>query len=135
MKPLDLSPFATDSQKIEYLTQIINQLIDYKKPIFLKDAPTIEWDLEEGYNAFVTINGNRTLDITNLTFLKGGYGTLKVIQGAGGSHNLTLPSGSKVGNNGGGVVGLSTTAGEYDILTFYYDEVEVLNVQVAPNFT
>lgn len=135
MKLIDLSKYSTDNQKIEYLARIIQKLIDYKKPIFLKEQPIIKWDLEKGYNAFVTLTGNRILDITNLSELKGGYGTLKVIQGTGGSHNLTLPTGSKVVGNGSGGLNLSIAAGDYDILSFYYDEVEVLNVQIGKQFT
>lgn len=84
----------------------------------LTDGATITWDLKTSTMATVTIAGNRTLAFTNPVR---GYYTLKVIQGSGGSHALTLPAGSKVANGGGGAVTLSTAASAVDILTFWYD--------------
>ena len=70
-------------------------------------------------NATVTLGGNRTLAISGAT--DGMTGVLFVIQGTGGSHTLTLPSGSLVVNGGGGEVTLSTAEDSIDVLTWIYD--------------
>jgi hypothetical protein len=58
----------------------------------------------------------------------GGYYTVFVTQGSGGSHTLTLGTGGtagcaawKVGGTGGGAVTVSATAGKQDVLDISYD--------------
>ena len=82
-------------------------------------ASSLTWDQTKGTSATVTLTGNATLSITNAT--AGMYGVLKVVQDAAGSHTLTLPSGSKVINGGGGAVTLTTTANAIDMLSYFYD--------------
>lgn len=96
-----------------------NELIAYQTPIILQEDTTIGWNITKGYNATVTLTASRILSVTQLT--PGDYGTIKIIQGGSGSYTLTLPTGSKVGNGGAGVITLSTTVGAIDIATFYYD--------------
>jgi hypothetical protein len=92
---------------------------DIKAVQALADGATITWNIASGYNATVTLAGNRTLAINNAT--AGCYGTLKIVQDATGSRTITLPAGSKVISGGTGAVTLTTTASAIDILTFFYD--------------
>lgn len=87
----------------------------------LVDGATITWDFSssQSQNASVTIEGDRTLDITGAA--SGATGTLLVTQGTGGNHTLTLPTGSLVVNDGGGAVTLSTGEGDVDAISFLYD--------------
>ncbi len=85
----------------------------------LTDAATVVWNVTNGQNAVVTLAGDRTLSITNP--VAGEYYTLRVVQGSGGNHSLTLPSPSKVVSGGAGAITLSTSAADVDILTVYYD--------------
>lgn len=87
----------------------------------LTDGATVTWTFSgaESRNAQVTIAGNRTLAISGAT--NGATGTLKVVQGSGGSRTLALPAGSKVIADGQGVVTLSTVAGDIDFISFVYD--------------
>jgi hypothetical protein len=85
----------------------------------LSFGSTITWDQTKGATAAVTLTGNATLAITNEVV--GMYGLIRVTQDATGSRTLALPAGSKVINGGGGVVGLTTTAGATDILSYFYD--------------
>ena len=92
--------------------------------ITLADAATVTWTVSAAQvtqNATVTIAGNRTLAFSGI--VAGMNGTLKVIQGTGGSRTLALPAGSKVINGGAGAVVLSTAVSAIDILTWIYDGV------------
>ncbi len=100
-----------------YSKTLINP--SYGISVSLTDGATVTWDWNSGTNSTVTIAGNRTLAISNP--VAGGYGTIKVIQGTGGSRTLSLPASSKVMGGGAGVVTLSTAVGAIDILTVYYD--------------
>ena len=123
----------TKDQKEELIISTINKLIDLQKPLFLKDGPTITWDIQKGYNAHVTLKGNRTLVITNLT--PGDYGTIVVSQDIVGARTLTVPAGSIVSNNGLGSLTLTPIVYAKDIVCFYYDQNEVLNFNVVNNLT
>lgn len=92
-----------------------------KLPITLTDAATVSWNYALGYNASVTLGGNRTLAVSNTG--AGDYGTVKVIQDATGNRTLTLPANSKVNGywGSGTSIVLSTTANAIDLLSFYYD--------------
>lgn len=57
----------------------------------LTDAATVAWDYANGYNAKVTINGNRTLSITNVQ--DGDTGTLLITAAVAGA-TITWPGGS-----------------------------------------
>ena len=86
-----------------------NELMDYQKPITLLDEAIVKWNMRKGYNAKVTLNGNRTLRIEQLT--PGDYGTLVIQQDPStGSRTLTLPTEypNKVASTGNGVLTLST---------------------------
>lgn len=109
-----------------------NQLLQYQTPITLTDESIIKWNITKGYNAKVTLKGNRTLRIDQL--IPGDYGTLEVIQDGTGNRTLTLPTGSKVGSGGAGAVTLTTTASAIDILSFYYNGT-TLYWNITKNFT
>lgn len=94
-------------------------LITEDNPQTLTDAATVTWNYSLGYNATVTLGGNRTLAITKVN--PGNYGTIKIVQDIVGSRTLTLPAGSKVANNGVGALTLSTGANAIDIAVFYFD--------------
>jgi len=88
----------------------------------LTDASTVTLDYaSQTREAKVTLGGNRTLLITNLTAGKVVYMTLGVIQDATGSRTLAMPAGTKVINGSAGVVTLSTSANAVDILSFRWN--------------
>lgn len=109
-----------------------NEILDYQKPITLVDEAIVKWNMRKGYNATLTIGGNRTLQIDQLT--PGDYGTIKIIQDATGNRALALPSGSKVANSGSGALTLSGIGGTIDIATFYYDGINLFWT-LSLNFT
>lgn len=84
----------------------------------LTDGSTVTFDVTAGYNAAVTLGGNRTLSITNMA--DGEYYTLIVKQDVTGSRTLALPASTKVIGGGAGAVTLTTAANGQDILTFFY---------------
>lgn len=85
----------------------------------LTDGATINWDVANGYNAKVTLGGNRTMGApTNV--IEGITYTLAVIQDGTGNRTLTWESSFDWGAAGPPV--LSTTAGNIDLITcFAYD--------------
>lgn len=92
---------------------------EVNSPQTLTDGATITWNMASGFNAKVTLAGNRTLAISNA--VSGDYGKLNITQDATGSRTITLPAGSKVIGGGSGAVTLTTTAAAIDVLTFFYD--------------
>jgi len=87
--------------------------------VALTDGATITWDTNEGWNASVTLGGNRTLDMINM--IAGQCYNLVVRQDATGSRTLTLPAGSLVVNGGAAAIALTTTPNARDVLSCYYD--------------
>ena len=92
----------------------------------LVDGAPITWALSSSQavqQAEITLGGNRTLAFSGL--ITGMTGTLVVIQPpAGGPYTLALPASpvaSRVINNGGGSVALSSAANAVDILSWAYD--------------
>lgn len=89
----------------------------------LTDGATISWNVASAPNpnAKVTLAGNRTLNVSNLT--DGGVYTLKIIQDGTGSRTLALGTGCtwKVQGGGSGAISLTATASSVDILTFKVD--------------
>lgn len=81
-----------------------------KTVLTLTDGATITWDMTTGYNAEVTLGGNRTLDIDNVQ--EGDYGTITVFQDGTGSRTLAVP---------GGTITLNSAASDSTVLSFYYD--------------
>ena len=82
----------------------------------LTDGSTITMDCSAGYNGYVTIAGNRTLALTNVT--AGKDITIVITQDATGSRTLTLPATSLVPNGfgTGTTINLSTAAGKVDMI-------------------
>ena len=88
-----------------------------KSTTTLIDSPTITWNYLSGYNAEVTLTGNRILsEPTNV--VDGDYGTLIIVQDGVGSHTLTLPASFKVVNGGAGAITLSTAPGSIDSISW-----------------
>lgn len=90
-----------------------DKLISAAAPQTLTDGATINWDMHAGFNAKVTIAGNRTLAApTNphegLTY------RLEVIQDATGSRTMTWPSAFDWGS--AGTPTLSTGASKHDFI-------------------
>lgn len=85
----------------------------------LTDGSTITWDVSQGVNAQVTLGGTgRTLSISNA--VAGQTYTIRVIQDGTGSRTITTwPTNTKW--PGGIGPALSTGAGKYDIVVFYFD--------------
>ncbi len=113
----DLAIAATDLSGLG--TGVATNLAETRSFQTLTDGATITYSISSGYNAKVTLGGNRTLSITNAA--AGDYGTLIVTQDGTGSRTLTLPGSSKVINGGSGSVTLTTTASAIDVLSWFYD--------------
>jgi len=81
-------------------------------PVQLTDGSTITWNFNNGNSpiAYVTIGGNRTLNVTNVP--EGASGVIKVVQDGTGSRTLTLPGDTMSGFK------MSAGAGKYDLLGF-----------------
>lgn len=130
------NPFLTEAG-IATIATALAEIITRQVPVELTSAdPAMDplvWNVRANYNAYTTLTTNMTLSLTDL--ILGDYGTLKVYQGGTGSYTLTLPAGSKVGNTGGGAISLQATVGNYDIISFYYDELGVLNFNITNDFT
>jgi hypothetical protein len=124
--PVLLKPVSFQSQgslakisHINWLIDKINSLPSHRITTFitLTDAATIAWDYSLSSNAQVTLGGNRALAVpTNVA--NGDYGTLKIIQDAGGGNTLTLPAAWKIP---GGTFTNTTTALAVDIISWVYD--------------
>lgn len=82
----------------------------------LTDGTTISWDMSTGYNAIVTIAGNRTLNApTNFTV--GQTYTIRIKQDATGSRTMTWPASFDWGTTGAPT--LTTTASKVDMITLF----------------
>ena len=82
----------------------------------LSDAATITWDYKLGYNAKVTLGGDRSLSITNAN--DGDYGTLIVTQDATGGRVINFGANDKFAD---GTYSFSSTGTQSDIFTWVYD--------------
>lgn len=82
------TPTTTDN-----LLKIVGDNINTNKTTqTLTDGATVTWNMVNGYNAKVTLGGNRTLAPTNIQ--EGDGGALLVIQDGTGGRTLTVPGGS-----------------------------------------
>ncbi len=82
----------------------------------LTDAATITWACipnQRTQNAYVSLSGNRTLNITGAQ--SGMHFNLFVLQGTG-SNTLALPTGSLTPTNGLGLITLSSAIGSCDLV-------------------
>jgi hypothetical protein len=98
--------------------------VNNKSFLTLTDDTAIFWDYLLGYSAEVTLGGNRTLGIANVS--NGDYGTLKVIQDGVGNRTLTLSGSNLVINGGEGSMLLTSNPNAIDILSFVYDGTNFL---------
>ena len=89
--------------------------------VTLTDAPTIAWDVAQGYAFKVTLGGNRTMG-TPTGATEGTIVTLQVHQDGTGNRTLTFTP-ETVKFPGGALPPsfLSTAAGAMDVVTFYVD--------------
>lgn len=81
----------------------------------LTDGATITWDMSLGYNAKVTLGGNRTLAVSNP--VEGMTYSLGVNQDATGSRTMTWPASFNWGTTGAPT--LTTTASKRDRITLF----------------
>ena len=96
-----------------------DQLMLAAAPQTLTDGASIDWNMATGYNAKVTLAGNRTLNAPSNPHV-GLCSVLEVIQDGTGSRTLTWNSCYDFG--AGGSPTLSTAAGARDIISMYcYD--------------
>ena len=109
---------AAEIQAGTVSTKVIapDQLILAAAPQTLTDGATIAWDMAAGFNAKVTLGGNRTLGTPTNPHLGLTY-VLEVIQDATGSRTMTWPASFNWGSAGAPT--LSTAAGKVDIVTLY----------------
>lgn len=91
-------------------------------------AGTVNWAVGSVGIAGASITTTGSCNLTMSGMLAGGFYTVAVTQGSGGSHTLTLGTGGtggcaawKVGGSGSGAVTPTTTAGAIDVLAIYYD--------------
>ena len=91
-----------------------DQLAAAAAPQTLTDGATISWDMSQGFNAKVTIAGNRTLATPTNPFVGQTY-TLAVTQDATGSRTMTWPTAFDWGTTGAPT--LTTTASKTDQIT------------------
>lgn len=89
---------------------------DNKTFITLADAATISWTYTSGYNAKLTLGGNRNISITGAT--NGDYGLLMVTQGPTGSNRINFSTSNKFVT---GTYSFSSVGTQSDIYTFVYD--------------
>lgn len=100
----------------KYLTS--KALTDAFAPLALTDGTTINWNVQSGFNAEVTIGGNRTLAMSNLK--AGGTYTLALKQDPTGGRSMTWPASFTWA--GGSAPTLSSLGNSVDIITLYcYD--------------
>jgi hypothetical protein len=87
-----------------------------KSFLTLSDASTISWDYTTGYNAKVTLGGNRSLSITGAT--NGDYGTLFIIQDGSTQRRIDFGASDKFAS---ATYSFSSGTASVDIYTFVYD--------------
>lgn len=92
-----------------------DKLVASAAPQTLTDGAAITWDMSLGYNAKVTLGGNRTLAVSNPVL--GMTYCLGVIQDATGSRTMTWPSSFDWGTTGAPT--LTTTASKRDRITLF----------------
>lgn len=99
----------------------------------LTDGATVTWNGNSGFNALLTIGGNRTLALSNI--VTGKTYTLIITQDGTGSRTLTLPANSfvPIGFGTGTTINLSTGGGDKDMLCFIYNGTNYLWT-IAKNF-
>jgi hypothetical protein len=95
-----------------------DQLVASAVPQTLTDAANVSWDMAAGYNAKVTLGGNRTID-TPTNPKEGMTYTLQVIQDGSGTRVPTLPSSTTFNFGAAGAPTFSTAAGKVDIITLF----------------
>jgi hypothetical protein len=92
-----------------------DKLVAAAAPQTLTDGATVSWDMSAGFNAKVTIAGNRTLTVSNpvvgMTYCLG------VIQDSTGSRTMTWPASFDWGTTGAPT--LTTTASKRDRVTLF----------------
>lgn len=103
-------------------------LSDAAAPITLADAATIAWDMATGFNAIVTLGGNRTLGApTNAR--AGLSGALQVIQDGTGSRTLAYNAAWDFGATGAPT--LTTTAAADDMIYWYCVATSPLKIKAT----
>jgi hypothetical protein len=81
----------------------------------LTDGASIAWNMASGFNAKVTIAGNRTLQ-TPTNPIEGVTYVLQVVQGTGGSRTMTWPASTIFDWGSAGSPTLSTSVGKIDVI-------------------
>jgi hypothetical protein len=109
---------AADIQAGTNSTKVIapDQLVAAAAPQTLTDGATISWDMAAGFNAKVTIAGNRTLATPTNPKVGLTY-SLAVIQDGTGSRTMTWPASFDWGTTGAPT--LTTTASKRDRITLF----------------
>ncbi len=103
------------------LNDIWDNISPTKTPQTLSDEASIYWDITQGYNAKVTLEGDRTLYISNVE--DGDSGTLIVKQDGTGSRTLAFDH-TDVSTLfiDASAITLTSAANSIDILSFLYDD-------------
>lgn len=93
-------------------------IADSHAVLTLTDGATVNWAMTSGYNARLTLGGNRTL-ATPTGALRGRTYVLELVQDGTGSRTLTWPATTIIDWGSAGAPTLSTAAGKIDIVTLY----------------
>jgi hypothetical protein len=103
----------------------------FKKATQTLSGTTPTYDCSTSVNAKITLTGNTTATLTNL--IDGMSGNIRVQQDVTGGRTLTLSPTPKVINGGAGIVTLTGTTNSVDIISWWYDGVN-LNVTYGLNY-
>lgn len=119
-----IPPLATTAQVQQGTDALalmtVKSLYDAALPQTLTDGATVNWDMSAGWNAKLTLGGNRTLAAPT-NFRKGITYVLEVLQDGTGSRLLTWNAAYDFGLVGAPT--LSTGAGKRDVVFLYcYDD-------------
>ncbi len=98
----------------------------------LADGANISWNHNASRTAQVTLAGNRTLD-NPTNSIEGLEYTLKIIQDATGSRTLAYGSAYKFA--GGTPPTLTATANAVDVLRFWFDGTDYINIGFTANIS
>lgn len=104
-----------------HFLRTVDTFLNLQEPQTLPDNPNILWNVNLGFNAKLTLGGNRIVDFSGLK--KGDRGIIEITQDATGSRTLTLPASSIVIGTGAAILTLDTTPAATNVIEYYYSGV------------
>lgn len=110
---------ASDKKKLDNISPR-----DLAKTFLTLTGTSVVWDMNSGYNRWITLTANTVIGFSGLE--SGDYGTL-IVDNPSVAYTITFPAGSKQGGGGGATITMSG-GNKRDIITFVYDGALHLNV-------